>query len=230
MASPPAVKNPEPKRVVVAQRKGGVGKTTIAVSVAAEFRSRGADVVLIDADPLRSASQWAELGGLHYPIQELAFPMNQPSVEWAHAVKRVRGNYIVIDTPPFDAALAASIALANVVLIPCTPSGLDLEATSRTLEVVNNHRKKLAGDLEVILVPNRVDRRTLEGRQLTEEMERFGEIVASAISNRSAFVRSFSIGNSVGEFDPSGSAVREIRELCDLVAASLGAGSNATRI
>jgi chromosome partitioning protein len=205
------------QRIAVTQRKGGVGKTTIAVSIAAELRQRGEDVILIDADPLRSASQWGALGGLRFPVQEITFSPQKPIGEWASAVRRVHNRFVVVDTPPSDDSLAASIALADVAVIPVLPSGLDLEATNRTLEIVGAVRARRAEYVHVVLVPNRVDRRTLEGRQLVEEMEEYGEIIAPPIGNRTAFVRAFSMGNSVGEFDPNGQGVREIRELCDIV-------------
>jgi chromosome partitioning protein len=205
------------RRIAVTQRKGGVGKTTIAVSIAAEIRQRGGDVVLVDADPLRSACQWASLDGLHFPVQEITFSPRKPVAEWATAVRSIHNHFVVVDTPPSDDSLAASIALADVAVIPVLPSGLDLEATNRTLEIVGAVRSRRADYVHVVLVPNRVDRRTLEGRQLVEEMEEYGEIVAPPIGNRTAFVRAFSMGNSVGEFDPSGQSIREIRELCDVV-------------
>jgi chromosome partitioning protein len=217
MPSPPTPKPNQTKRIVVAQRKGGVGKTTIAVSLAAELRHRGAKVALIDADPLQSANQWAALGGLNFPVQVLTFSVNQPVAQWVSAVKHIVSDYVVIDTPPSDEALASSIALADVAVIPCLPSGLDLEATSRTLDIVEAVRRRRASHLHVILVPNRVDRRTLEGRQLVEEMEEFGETVAAPIGNRYAFVRSFSLGISAGRLDPRGLADRELNKLCDLV-------------
>jgi chromosome partitioning protein len=173
--------------------------------------------MLIDADPLRSACEWAALGGLRFPVQEITFSAKRSVADWATAVKRVHGDFVVVDTPPSEDALAASIALADITIIPCLPSGLDLEATNRTLEIVNAVRGLRSNDVHVILAPNRVDRRTLEGRQLVEELEEFGEIVAPPIGNRSAFVRAFSLGNSVGELDPYGNGVRELRELCDLV-------------
>jgi chromosome partitioning protein len=78
-------------------------------------------------------------------------------------------------------------------------------------------RARRADRVHVVLVPNRVDRRTLEGQQLVEEMEDYGEIIAPPIGNRTAFVRAFSMGTSVGEFDPHGQGAREIRDLCDVV-------------
>jgi chromosome partitioning protein len=164
-----------------------------------------------------TSCQWSALGGLHFPVQEITFSPQMAVAEWAAAVRRIHNDYVVVDTPPSDDSLAASIALADVAVIPVLPSGLDLEATNRTLEIVGAVRARRTDYVHVVLVPNRVDRRTLEGRQLVEEMEEFGEIVAPPIGNRSAFVRAFSIGNSVGEFDPNGPGIREVRELCDIV-------------
>jgi chromosome partitioning protein len=64
-----------------------------------------------------------------------------------------------------------------------------------------------------VIVPNRVDMRTLEGRQLEDELRQLGEAVGPAIGNRSAFVRAFSSGVAVCEHAPGGVADREIRAL-----------------
>jgi len=50
--------------ITVAQQKGGVGKTTIAINVAGELSQRNFNVALVDSDPQRSACQWAEPGNL----------------------------------------------------------------------------------------------------------------------------------------------------------------------
>ena len=125
--------------------------------------------------------------------------------------------YIVIDTAPNERALGASIAVSDLVLVPCTPSGLDLEATTRTLEIIDIVRPRRPKPLNLILVPNSVDSRTLEGRQLVEELTGFGEIVSPTIGNRSAFVRAFSAGQSVADMPEGQVAHREIEELCNLV-------------
>ena len=132
--------------IAVAQRKGGVGKTTLSVCVAAELQSRGAEVALIDADPQRSACQWAELGDLRFPVHEI--PLTNYSVaDWIRAINGISVNfgYVVIDIAPNDRALGASIAAASLVLVPCTPSGLDVEATVRTLEIIDAVRVRRHG-------------------------------------------------------------------------------------
>jgi chromosome partitioning protein len=206
--------------ITLAQRKGGVGKTTLAVAVAAELSRRGKDCALVDSDPQRSGSEWAKLGNLAFPVYEIILG-EEPVGAWVAEVRRVEADYVVIDTAPNDRALGASIAVSDLILIPCTPSGLDLEATVRTLEIIDNVRARRRERVHVVLVPNRVDQRTLEGQQLADELIAFGEPVAVAIGDRSAFVRAFAKGQSVGDLAPGQSADREIRSLCDLVEYSL---------
>ena len=151
--------------IAVAQRKGGVGKTTLAVCVAAEFRRWGRNVALIDADPQRSACHWAELGNLQFPAYELTLG-NQPVIKWVNDLIAISKDYeyLVVDTAPSDRALVAPIVASSLVLVPCTPSGLDLEATAQTLDIVNavrSQRQKYHPLL--MIVPNRVDARTLGG-------------------------------------------------------------------
>jgi chromosome partitioning protein len=208
--------------IAVAQRKGGVGKTTLAVSVAGELGKRGWDVALIDSDTQRSASQWAEPGNLHFPVYEIGLVSEAISV-WANHIRGIQADCRIIDTAPNEREMAASIALCDLILVPCTASGLDLEATSRTLSIIGAVRKKRKAPLRVILVPNRIDRRTLEGRQLVEELQTFGEVVGPPISNRSAFVRAFSHGQSIGDFAAGQPADLEIRRLCDLIESVLPA-------
>jgi chromosome partitioning protein len=206
--------------IAVAQRKGGVGKTTLAISVAAELSRRGRDVALVDSDPQASACHWASPGNLEFPVYNMALSDQTISV-WVRGIGQVCADYVVIDTAPNDRALGASIALANLVLVPCTPSGLDVEATVRTLEIIDAVRARRRGYPNMILVPNRVDARTLEGRQLMEELEGFGEVVSPTIGNRTAFIRAFSAGHSVAEIASGEAAKREIQALCDLLETSL---------
>jgi chromosome partitioning protein len=208
------------------QRKGGVGKTTLAVSVASELRRRGADLGLVDADPQASSCAWAEPGNLHFPVYEIG--LNGDAVtQWAEQIRGVPHHCIVIDTSPNERSVAAALALSTVCMIPCTPSGLDVDATLKTLDIVRAVRERRRPRLNVVLVPNRVDPRTLEGRQIVEELLELGEPVAPAVGARTTFLRAFSSGSSVFEQKPGGMADLEIKELCNFLEAGFGQASAA---
>lgn len=143
--------------IAVAQRKGGVGKTTLAISLAAELQRRWRPVALIDTDQQRSACQWAKPGKLQFPVYETPIA-DQAISNWVRDFNRVAMIYecVVINSAPNERALGASIAVSDLVLVPCTPSGLDLEATTRTLEIIDMVRHRRPKTLNLILVPNRV--------------------------------------------------------------------------
>lgn len=205
-----------PLVIAVAQRKGGVGKTTLAVCLAAELDRRTGEVGLIDADSQASACQWAEPGHLSFPVYELDFESHSAS-EWAMATGQLQHRILVVDCAPNDRSLEAVVAFANLVLLPCMPSSLDVETTARTLATMRRVRGSRLNEPRVLIVPNRVDRRTLEGQQLVEELEELGEPVAPPIGKRSSFVRAFAAGQSVRDVARNSSADIEIQALADLV-------------
>ena len=81
------------------------------------------------------------------------------------------------------------------------------------------------GRPRVILVPNRVDVRTRDGRQIGVALSGFNEVVSPTIGDRAAFVRAFTGGRSVTEVPDALAATREIQMLCDFVEKALGTSS-----
>lgn len=187
--------------VAVGNQKGGVGKTTLAVNLACSFAGRGA-VVIVDADPQATALEWAEGGNL--PARVVAIPLDDAAdpATWARAVAALEADAVVIDLPPQrGAAMAAALALSDVLVVPVTPSGADLRATERTLELVAEARRRRGGKLpRVLLVPSKVDRRTAAGREIEGVLHDLGEPVGPMVAQRSAMVDAFSARQWVGDY------------------------------
>jgi chromosome partitioning protein len=119
--------------VVVSNIKGGVGKTTTAVYLAAAGVTRGYDpVVLIDADRQASSAEWLE----ERPLDGVTI-VEAPS---ERTLTRAMGRHDgmgVVDTPPGDERLLqAAIASADAVVIPTRAGGVEYSPVLRTLELV----------------------------------------------------------------------------------------------
>src|SRR5215208_568010 len=121
--------------IAVLNQKGGVGKTTIAVNMAAVLAKRGQRVLLVDADPQASSLAWSSARDRDplFPVVGRA----KPSLHQELSMIAKEYDGVVIDGAPRLDALGRSVILASdLVLIPVQPSPLDLWAAAHTLELV----------------------------------------------------------------------------------------------
>lgn len=201
----------------VCGRKGGSGKTTVAVHIAAEMSSRGRKVALVDTDPQGSARHWAEPGELPMPVIHKPIQDNREIRAWSRALREIQADILVIDSAPhLDTGMGATVGLSDVVALPCGPSGLDLLALGETLGLVRQIREARGdGGPEITIVPTRVDSRTVSGRQLVDALRDLGETVAPTLHHRTALADAFNVGGWVGSFAPHSDAHEEIRVLTD---------------
>jgi chromosome partitioning protein len=155
--------------VVVANPKGGVGKSTVATNIAGYYAGQGHQVMLGDLDRQQSSRLWLRLRP----------PGARPIASWdvseSHIARPPRGTtHVVLDTPAglHGKLLDEAMKIADKVLVPLQPSIFDIYATRAFLDQLAQHRK--AGKLQVGIVGMRVDARTIAADKLQEFVDSLG--------------------------------------------------------
>jgi chromosome partitioning protein len=212
-----------PLVIALVNLKGGCGKSTIAVNLACELAAGGDPVLLLDNDAQGTSSHW--LSHRHLPIQGEFMPLETDAdgERMARAVSARRERFIVLDAPAHvGAATQAAGKIADLVLIPVTPSGIDLVATGAAVELIRQARLiRRTGAPKCIVVPSKIDRRTDAGRRIEEQLRSFGESVGPAVHQRTAFVEAFGAGRWIGDHMPQSPAHYDIASLAIAVKRTL---------
>ena len=213
------------KLIAVGNLKGGTGKSTIAVNLACALDDGRRTVALVDADPQETATDWRADGRLPLLIETLPLGSQRDAQRWVARVLALKAgtDCVVVDLPPqVGSGIASALLLADLLLVPVSPSAVDLRATVRALELLRRARAVRGGAKPAaLLVPSRVDRRTVMGQRAHGTLEGLGLEVGPAICQRSAHVGAFAAGTWIGAFAPGSPAHREIRVLRDRVEAML---------
>lgn len=198
--------------IVVSNLKGGTGKSTVAVNLACALGG-----YLMDADFQGTASAWLASGRL--PIEGRAMPIRGDEVKpWLKAVFKIPQRPLIIDLPSnLGPNTVAALAVADLAVVPVTPSPADIMATQMALELVRESRRRRNGQPACLLVPSKVDLRTRAGRELAGLLTRLDEPVGPCLGQRTAHVEAFAAGRWVGDFAPQSLAHQEVMALSQAV-------------
>jgi chromosome partitioning protein len=198
------------KTLAIIARKGGVGKTTLALHLAVEWTSTGRSVAVIDLDPQASAAGWADGRAAAGPAVIAAPPGRLMAT--LDAARKGGADICIIDTAPHaDQPMLAAAKAADVVLIPSRPGILDLRAIGASVEIA-----ELAGRRgRALIVVNAAP--PSRGRQMNAAdaaTETYGLPVAETmIGQRIGFGDALATSQGIRETDPTGKGAREIKRL-----------------
>lgn len=155
--------------VALVNLKGGVGKTTSALYLAAAAEERGQDPVVLDADNERSALEWARAGELPFRVvaaQRDALARQARSLE-------KEGHTVILDAPPNDREiLRVAASVADRIVVPVAPTGVDVNRLRSTLEILLDV-EATRGELDTSILLTRWDRRKRLAREALELLGRF---------------------------------------------------------
>lgn len=165
------------KVIAIANQKGGCGKTTTAISIAAGLVSRNYKVMLVDSDPQESSSDWK---GLAVNINNETSPavIGLPRATIHRELDSFMGiyDYIVIDglsglNSTSGQITSSAIRAANVVIIPIEPSALDLWATSEIIGRVKDRQIVTENQMKSFFILTRCRKGTKLKKALLEDID-----------------------------------------------------------
>ena len=197
------------RTIAVISQKGGAGKTTLAVHLAALASAHGQVVLVIDTDPQATASRWSQWREGREPE---VIDCGAPSLLGGKLGKaeELGAELVVIDTPPHADAMARQAARqADLILAPCRPKAFDLAAIETTADLVRASGRPAAAVF--IAGPPRAP---LIYREAADLIASLGLSVSPVgLAERGAFHHATARGLTAGELEPGGKAALEVEAL-----------------
>ena len=191
--------------IVLANPKGGAGKSTTALVLATALAAQGASVTALDCDPNRPLMKWA--ARRKTPAQFEIAEASEATIVKAIDSAAARRQFVFVDLEGTASRLVSrAIARADLVLVPIQPSPLDSEEGARALGLIAEEEELLKRPIRSAVVLTRTNPaiKTKHERAIVDGLANAGLfLMRSQLHQRQAFQALFAHGATLDELDPA---------------------------
>jgi len=216
--------------IAVLNQKGGVGKTTLATNLAAVFGKLGKRTIVVDITPQQSAKQWAKqarqqqeqvtlTGQFNLSADIYAVPLIKGAKRFKlnlnQLIKRLQPELVLLDCPAnhVDENLVAAL-IAQVVLMPITPSPLDAWSGEAAMQIIKDARSIQQSERPYALAVVNKQQKYQGGIRVDELLqEQKIPLADTGVSWHLGFMQAVQAGQTMVDYAPRSSAVRELTAL-----------------
>jgi len=190
--------------ILIANPKGGSGKTTLSTNIAGYLASQGKRVAMLDLDRQKSATQWLA-----------SRPATVPAISMLHehSATDKRADWLVIDSPAglHGKNLEHALRLVDQVIVPIAPSLFDIQASSDFLKSLAHEKLVHKGKVSVGVVGMRMDPRTRAALTLEQFLQALGLPVLAYLREAQVYVNAAFEGKTLFDM-PAHLAERELEQ------------------
>ena len=191
------------RRIVVLNPKGGSGKTTVAINLAAYYAVQGRNTVLMDYDPQASSTRWLTKRPANLPVIQgiSAFEKNSRVTRSFQLRLPHDADCVVVDTPAAVSApdMPELVKDSHAILVPVLPSDIDIHACSKCISDLLLVAKVRRSENRIGVIANRARRNTLALGALLRFLATLGIPVITTLRDSQNYLRAAESGHGIHE-------------------------------